>query len=85
MYELLRHIQKSEASAQAIIEARVAEIKKQSSGFLGFLKSAFLIPENTNDEFTIEERKKVPNYLQIATRNLMDIFQICDVSCFIIL
>ncbi|KAF5304167.1 hypothetical protein FQR65_LT08061 [Abscondita terminalis] len=78
IYELIRHIKQAQEISTSIIEMRLKEINEQSKGFYGFLKSAFGLSETPHDEFTIEERNKVPVYLEHSLKLIMEIFQITD-------
>lgn len=80
MYELIRHIKKAEILSQELIQLRLDEIERQSKGFNGFFKSLFGLIENYNDEFTLEERKKVPVYLNSSMQQLCNMFEITTVS-----
>ncbi|KAK4875253.1 hypothetical protein RN001_011675 [Aquatica leii] len=80
VYELIRHIQKAQEVALSTIELRLKEIKEQMKGFFGFFKSIFGVSETTQDEFTLEERNKVPIYLEHSLKWLMEIFQITEDS-----
>jgi len=72
------HIRKAEETAQRNIQSRLDEMKRESRGFFGFIKSMFLVSESSQDEFSIEERKKVPTYLQNSLKNLSEIFRITE-------
>ncbi|KAI4462177.1 sphingomyelin phosphodiesterase 4 [Holotrichia oblita] len=80
VFELIGHIKKAERTAENVIRARLEEIDKNSSGFMGFFKSLLLTGENSTDEFTLEERKKVPLYLNFSLQYLTDMFQITEPS-----
>lgn len=80
VYELINQLKMARDTAHSIIKARIEEEKKQSSGFLGFIKAALLLTDGSSDEFTLVERKKVPVYLDFALQNLMDMFEIPTVS-----
>lgn len=80
MFELLTQIKKAERTSQDIIRAKLEEIEKNTHGFFGMLKSLFLNLDGTNDEFTLEERKKVPLYLSFSLQYLKDMFEIVEVS-----
>lgn len=57
------------------------ELKQQEfKGIIGFIKSLFTLNEISNDEFTMEERRKVPIYLQNSLKNLFEIFKINNVG-----
>lgn len=79
MYELIRHIKKAELVSQKIILSRMEEIDKLSRGVHGFFKSLFGFNENINDEFTLEERRKVPVYLNLSMQQLGNMFNITEV------
>ncbi|KAF5269701.1 hypothetical protein FQA39_LY08624 [Lamprigera yunnana] len=76
IHELVWHIEKAQEVALSTIEHRLKEIKENSKGVFGFLKSLFGISEISPDEITLEERNKVPVYLQHSLKLLMDIFNI---------
>lgn len=58
---------------------RIDEEAKQSSGFFGSIKSFLMLTDNSNDEFTLEERKRVPQHLEFSLNYLKEIFQIVEV------
>lgn len=60
---------------------RIEEDAKQNSGFFGSLKSFLMLTDNSNDEFTLEERKRVPQLLDFSLNYLKEIFQITEVRC----
>lgn len=45
---------------------------------LASIKSFFLVMDNSNDEFTLEERKRVPTYLHYSLNNLIEIFHLTN-------
>lgn len=63
-----------------MIQLSLNEINKHQKGFFGFFKSIFSFAEISNDEFTLEERKKVPVYLECSLQQLSNIFDITNVS-----
>lgn len=79
VFELIGHIRKAERTAENVIRTRLQEIEKNYSGVMGFLKSLVLSGEHSTDEFTLEERKKVPLYLNFSLQYLTDMFQITEV------
>lgn len=83
MYELIRHVKKAEATSEKIKQKRSEEIENQSRGFSGFFKALFGLIESCNDEFTMEERNKVPVYLSLSLQQLCNMFNISEVRCFI--
>ncbi|KAK9709081.1 Mitochondrial-associated sphingomyelin phosphodiesterase [Popillia japonica] len=78
VFELIGHIRKAECTAENVIRTRLQEIEKNYSGVMGFLKSLVLSGEHSTDEFTLEERKKVPLYLNFSLQYLTDMFQITE-------
>lgn len=64
---------------------RLDEEAKQASGFFGSIKSFLMLTDNSNDEFTLEERKRVPEHLNFSLNYLREIFQIVEVCIHIIL
>ncbi|XP_060529009.1 sphingomyelin phosphodiesterase 4 isoform X2 [Cylas formicarius] len=77
VYELLIQIQKSIGSAQNIIKMKEHEEKEMYSGFWGSVKYLLQASAST-DEFTLNDRKKVPLYLEVSLGNLKDMFNIRD-------
>lgn len=75
IYQLLGCIQSAESIANEIIRSRIQETSIHHVGITGFLRSIFY-SEETNDEFTLEERKKVTCYLSFGKQNLIDIFRV---------
>ncbi|KAL1494759.1 hypothetical protein ABEB36_010305 [Hypothenemus hampei] len=75
--ELLIQIRKSIKQAQELIRLKEEEEKVLYSGFWGSIKYFFQTPVST-DEFTLDDRRKVPIYLEVALNNLKDIFRITD-------
>lgn len=59
---------------------RIEEDAKQNSGFFGTLKTFLMLTDNSNDEFTLEERKRVPQLLDFSLNYLKEIFQITEVT-----
>lgn len=75
IYQLLQCIQNAETVAINIINARSDEAAKKSNGIKEFFKNLFIGEEN-NDEFSLEERKKVTTFLSIAKQNLIEIYRV---------
>lgn len=59
---------------------RKEEEANERKGFIGFFKGFLLMDGGSTDEFTLMERQKVVLYLDCCLQNLMDIFQINEVS-----
>lgn len=78
---MVNQITRARENAQLIVQARIEEQIKLQSGFIGYIKSVLLMSDGSSDEFTLDERKKVPIYLEFAQQYLMDMFQISEV-CF---
>nr|XP_022912671.1 sphingomyelin phosphodiesterase 4 [Onthophagus taurus] len=76
VYDLLNHILKARITAVEIIDHRNAELKRRRSGIFGFLKQLFSSDDFLGDEFSLEDRKKVPGYLDFASQYLCDMFSI---------
>lgn len=68
-----------------MIQLSLNEINKRQKGFFGFFKSILSFADTSNDEFTLEERKKVPVYLNCSLQQLLNIFDITKVSRFLCL
>ncbi|XP_050310724.1 sphingomyelin phosphodiesterase 4 [Anthonomus grandis grandis] len=73
--ELIGQIKKSIRQAQDLIGWQEQEEKKMYSGLWGSVKY-FLQSHASNDEFTLDERRKVPVYLEVSLNNLRDLFQV---------
>ncbi|XP_025835973.1 sphingomyelin phosphodiesterase 4 [Agrilus planipennis] len=80
VFDLIRHIQKAQHAANAIIRLRKEEESKSSRGIFGFLRIIFTQPDFNNDEFPLEEREKVPIVLKYSLEFLVDIFQIRNLN-----
>lgn len=80
VHELINQIKSAREVAVSVIQARIEEQTRFQSGFFGYIKSVLLMSDGSADEFTLEERKKVPLYLDFALQHLMDMFQITEVS-----
>lgn len=78
---MIKHIKKAKAAADSIVQWRIDEDAKLNSGFFGSIKSFLMLTDNSNDEFTLEERKRVPQHLDFSLQYLKDIFQIVEVKC----
>lgn len=77
IFELLKQIELAEPVARDIIRQRLDETNKEYSNmFSTFFKMLFEIEDTTNDEFTLDERKKVPVFLSSAKMNLMEMFEV---------
>lgn len=79
VHELLNQIALAYTGAKNILNSRMLEIKQTTGGIFGCLKSFFYLGDNSNDEFTLEEREKVPMYLEFSHRQLTSIFNIKNV------
>lgn len=77
IYELLSQIKKSQRLAYDLIRMKEQEEKELYSGFWGSIKY-FLQSPASNDEFSLDDRKKVPIYLEVALGNLKDMFDITE-------
>lgn len=76
---MVNQITRAREVAQSVVQARIEEQAKLESGFLGYIKSMLLMTDSSSDEFTLEERRKVPVYLDFALQNILDMFQITEV------
>lgn len=65
----------AEKVAVDTVRLRTEEQKIQNRGFTGFFRSLFSM-EESSDEFTLEERKKVECYLNYAKQNILEIYQV---------
>lgn len=70
---MIIQIQKSIRHAQQLIRKKEQEEKELYSGFWGSIKY-FLQSPMSGDEFTLDDRRKVPVYLEVASNNLKDMF-----------
>ncbi|XP_019762262.2 sphingomyelin phosphodiesterase 4 isoform X1 [Dendroctonus ponderosae] len=75
VYELLVQIKKSIGYAQNLIANKEQEEKVLYSGFWGSIKYFLQSPVST-DDFTLDDRRKVPVYLEVAFNNLREMFAI---------
>lgn len=73
--DLIFLIRKSIRHAEEIVRAKERDEQEMFSGFWGSIKY-FFVGSDTNDEFTLKERQKVPLHLQVALQNLIDMFNI---------
>lgn len=81
VFSLLHQIKNSIVIAQEIVDTKEKEEAEMYGSFWNMFKSFFSATVST-DEFTINERKKVPIYLDVSLQNLKDIFNISDVCSF---
>ncbi|CAG9760871.1 unnamed protein product [Ceutorhynchus assimilis] len=70
---LLNQIKQAVISANDILRNREKEEKRMFSGLWGLLT---YFGDNSDDEFTLEERKKVPIFLQVAFNHLKHMFDV---------
>ncbi|KAF7277955.1 hypothetical protein GWI33_009070 [Rhynchophorus ferrugineus] len=77
VFELMLQIKKSSRLAYNLIKMKQQEQNELYSGFWGSIKY-FLQSPMSNDEFSLEERKKVPMYLEASMGNLRDMFDITE-------
>lgn len=70
-------IKRSIKQAQDLVKQKEEEEKELYSGFWGSIKY-FLQAPISSDEFSLDERRKVPVYLEISLNNLKDMFGIHD-------
>ncbi|XP_066260835.1 sphingomyelin phosphodiesterase 4 isoform X1 [Euwallacea similis] len=77
IFELLTQIRKSIRQAEELIRVKEQEERELYSGFWGSIKYFLQSPVST-DEFTLDDRRKVPVYLEVSLNNLKDMFSIND-------
>ncbi|KAK5644338.1 hypothetical protein RI129_005638 [Pyrocoelia pectoralis] len=75
VHEIICHIQNAQEIALNNVQIHLREKEKRSLSFFGFFKSIFGINECLQDDFTEEERKRVPIYLEHSLKLLLEIFQ----------
>ncbi|CAG9860561.1 unnamed protein product [Phyllotreta striolata] len=75
VYDLIYLIKKSISQAEEIVRAKERDEQEMFSGIWGSVKY-FFKGIDTNDEFTLKDRQKVPLHLQVALQNLADMFNI---------
>lgn len=73
--ELILHIKRSIEVAHELAQTKQREEDELYNGFFGLFK-AFWSPIRSNDEFSLQERLKVPEYLQKSLDNLQQIFEV---------
>lgn len=78
VYELINNIRNAKEAAENIVKWRMEEEARQGAGIIGSIRSFLMLTECSNDEFTIEERKRVPQYLEFSLQYLKEIFQITE-------
>lgn len=74
--QLLQNLQMAIAKVKFFLAEKEKALKSKQQGVIGFLRNFFMIPTDTGDEFSIEERRKVPDYLCSAQEYLMSIFNV---------
>lgn len=77
IYELIVQIKKAVKYSQELIRMKEQQQKELYSGIWGSIKYFFEDP-NAHDEFTINDRRKVPVYLEVSFNNLQDMFSITE-------
>lgn len=79
VFDIIYHLKKSISISQQIINQKKQEHAKQFAGVMGFIRGLFEAPV-VNDEFSLNDRMKVPSYLEFSLNNLIDIFEINEVN-----
>ncbi|XP_008197945.1 sphingomyelin phosphodiesterase 4 [Tribolium castaneum] len=78
VYELVIQIKRSISVAQELVQIRKQEEQEHSVSFFDFLRIFYDTP-TTTDEFSLNERLKVPEYLDKSLDHLKQLFQLSEV------
>ncbi|KAL3268108.1 hypothetical protein HHI36_007235 [Cryptolaemus montrouzieri] len=79
VFDVLHQVKRSMLISQDIISVKQQERAKQYSGLWGFMRSLF-DANCINDDISLADRMKVPSYLEFSTQNLIDMFEIDEIS-----